>query len=128
MNDLSAIVLAGGRGERMRSNLPKVLHKLNGKPLIFWTLELLGKLGVEKTVLVTGYQSSVVKDAVSRNGFNVAFTKQRKPLGTANAVKIGLKKIPKRLKNVLVIYGDDSCLYKPITLRKMINRHQKEKN
>lgn len=110
----------------MGSNIPKVLHNLNGKPLVFWTLDLLKRLKVGKTVVVIGYRGDVVKNSIIKRGYKTTFVKQRKPLGTANAVKIGLTKIPKRAKNVLIIYGDDSSLYKVKTIRGMINYHIKK--
>ena len=54
MQDLTAIVLAAGRGTRMQSKLPKVLHEILGEPLLAYPLRLLSNIGVEKQVVVIG--------------------------------------------------------------------------
>ena len=129
MDKLGVIVLAGGKGTRMKSRLGKVLVKLWAKPLIFWTLDLLRKLGLlERAVVVTGYRAEIVEKAVKDAGYKVSFARQRSQLGTAHATGVGLKgltKIDRYCRDILVLFGDDSSLYKPGTIRKFIEFHDK---
>lgn len=121
---ICAIVLAGGKGTRMNSSLPKVLHKIAGKPIIFWTLELLKELNFENPIVVTGYEADLVKETIKKGGYEVSFARQEKSLGTADAVSEGLKKAPQDCKTILVLFGDDSALYTPDTIRKFLSYHQ----
>lgn len=124
MKDREAIILAGGKGTRMKSGLPKVLHEIAGKPIIFWTLELLKELNFKNPIVVTGYKARSVKNAIKNGGYKAVFTRQKDLLGTADAVSQGLKKTPKNYKTILVLFGDDSALYKSGTIRKFLSRHQ----
>lgn len=123
MEHISAIILAAGMGIRMRSSLPKVLHKIQDKPIIYWTLTLLKELKIENTIVVTGYEAELVENEIGKEGYNITFARQKLALGTADAVKTGLEKISNQSKDVLVIFGDDSALYRPETLRELIQTH-----
>lgn len=118
-----AIVLAGGKGERMNSELPKVLHKIADRPLIFWALDLLKKIDIENVVVVTGYQANKVEEETRNAGYKVSFARQEEPLGTGHAVSEGLKKAPPGCNTILVLFGDDSALYKPETITNFIEAH-----
>jgi len=120
---VSAIVLAGGKGARMNGFQPKVLYKVGGKPILYWTLNLLEKLKITQKIIVVGYKYEVVIEKVSEMGFKTDFARQRKPLGTGNAVKSALKYIQKGTTDVLVIYGDDSSLYRKETIAKLLDTH-----
>lgn len=121
---ICAIVLAGGKGTRMNSLLPKVLREIAGKPIIFWTLELLKELNLKNPIAVTGYGVNLVEEAIKKEGYEVTFVRQKKPLGTADAVLQGLKKAPKNYKTILVLFGDDSALYIANTISKFLSYHQ----
>ena len=126
MNDLEIILLAAGKGTRMESDIPKVLIPLSGRPLVFRVLDTLAGLDTQRSVVVVvGYESEKVKKAINEAGYLVKFAKQRKPLGTANAVKTGLRFINKNAKTVLVLYGDDSCLYRKNTLINLLKKHNR---
>lgn len=116
----AAIVLAAGRGTRMQSDVPKVLHKISGRPMISYSLENLRKALFEKIVVVVGYGKEEVKKEI---GGAVDIAVQPKPLGNANAVSYGLKKIEQGIKNVMIVQGDDSAFYTPTTLGKLIKQH-----
>ena len=66
MNDISAIVLAAGMGKRMNSSIPKVLHTILDKPIIYWTLNLLKELNIKKTIVVTGYEAEKVENEINK--------------------------------------------------------------
>lgn len=124
MHIICAIVLAGGKGERMNSPNPKVLHKIAGKPLIFWTLDLLKKLEILQQIVVTGHSADAVETEIEKAGYTVKFAQQTEPLGTADAVKTGLKETKEECDTILVLFGDDSALYKPETIQNFIDYHQ----
>lgn len=121
-NKIAAIVLAGGKGTRMQANLPKVLHHIIDRPMVFYTLENLNELGVSNIYVVVGHQSEAVKEKISSK-FNCQFAYQPEPLGTAHAVKCALGVISKEVKTILVMNGDDSAFYKLSTLEKFIKLH-----
>lgn len=122
MGEFTAIILAGGKGVRMNGEITKVLQKIQGKPLLFWTLELLDNVGVRDRVVVTGFKSEEVEREVIEAGLKATFAKQSKPLGTANATKVGLSR-SSNANNILVVYGDDSALYITETIRGMLDFH-----
>ena len=123
MNNFSVILLAGGKGARMKSDTPKVLSLIEGKPLIYWTLDLLKKLKLDDVVVVVGYGSGEIIKSVEDSGYKVKFAIQPEQKGTAHATKYGLKKLGNKSKNVLVLFADDSSLYKPETIKQLISEH-----
>lgn len=126
--DLSVIVLAAGRGTRMESNRPKVLSLLLGKPLIGWTMDLINSLGIKDVVMVVGFKANMVKEYLSANKYKAVLVEDKKVLGTAYSTKIGLGKISRYAKNVLVLYGDDSALYNKESIQRLIYFHYKNKS
>lgn len=104
----------------MKSETPKPLKKLAGKPLIFWTLDLLEKSGIKDVVVVTGYKADVVEEKIKSDGYNVSFMNQGELLGTAHSARQGLKKVPEKCKDVLILFADDSAFYSEETIRKLI--------
>lgn len=127
---LAAVLLAGGKGKRMHSVLPKVLHQVSGKPLIFYSLRLLSSLPVGKIIIVVGYRKNVVKNAVLKEVSKVVkkklnFVVQKKQLGTGNAVSVALGDVGREIRDILVLNGDDSFLYKPETIKRVLALHKK---
>lgn len=108
----------------MKSKTPKPLKKLSGKPLVFWTLDLLDEAGIGDIVVVTQKSGDRVEREIKSAGYRVSFKEQKKPLGTADAVKKGLEKIPKACKVVLILYSDDSAFYTKETIDRLIGRKQ----
>jgi len=120
-DDLSGIILAAGKGTRMKSRLPKAVHTICGRPMISFSLENLRNAGIINLIPVVGFNRHLVLREISRN---LNFVIQRKTLGTGNAVKIALAKIDDKNKHVLVINADDSAFYKPETIKKVIETHK----
>jgi bifunctional UDP-N-acetylglucosamine pyrophosphorylase/glucosamine-1-phosphate N-acetyltransferase len=123
-SQIAAVVLAGGKGTRMQATLPKVLHTIADQPMIYYTLDSLKALRMEDVHVVVGHQAEEVKQKI-KDKFNCNFSYQPKPLGTANAVKHGIQNISPKIKDVLVLNGDDSAFYKISTLEKFISSHLK---
>ncbi|UYV37890.1 NTP transferase domain-containing protein [Rhodobacteraceae bacterium D3-12] len=99
---IAAIVLAAGKGTRMGSELHKVLHRLNGKPLLGHVLDSLDELGTEKTVLVVGAGRAQIADAYPPFERVV----QEDQLGTGHAVRVATGALHGFKGIVLVLYGD----------------------
>lgn len=99
----TAVILAAGRGERMRSERPKVLHELLGRPLVHHVVRAVREAGIRDTVVVTGYGAEAVERALASAG--VRFVRQPEPLGTGHAVACALPQIPEG-HDVLVLCGD----------------------
>jgi bifunctional UDP-N-acetylglucosamine pyrophosphorylase/glucosamine-1-phosphate N-acetyltransferase len=110
MSNFKAIVLAAGKGKRMRSELPKVLHKVCGKPVIDYILDITKELRSLKTYVVVGHGSQKIRDAV---GDGVTYVRQERLLGTADAVKRCASYLKNYRGTVLVLCGDTPKLQPP---------------
>jgi len=120
-----AIILAAGLGTRMKSGKAKVLHEINGKPMVLYVIETAKKIVGDDIVLVVGKQADKVKELVS-DVYKVHFAFQEKQLGTGHAVKCALPLIPEYAEQVLILCGDVPLLtYRTIT--KLYNNHIREK-
>lgn len=117
MDKTTAIVLAAGKGKRMKGVSPKVLREACGQPLIYYVLRELSRVkNIKQIIIVIGYRADQVKDAVNKicafelqnlSG-KVYFVRQHKMLGTADAVKVCLRKI--KFRKVLVTCGDNPLI------------------
>ena len=120
MSETRAIILAAGKGSRMKSDLPKVLHPVCGKPLLKYVLDVTGSL---KTYVVVGHGAKEVQDAI---GDGVTYVVQDQLLGTGDAVR----RVEPHLKDfngtVLVLCGDTPLLEKPV-VRKLLAKHKQAK-
>jgi bifunctional N-acetylglucosamine-1-phosphate-uridyltransferase/glucosamine-1-phosphate-acetyltransferase GlmU-like protein len=119
--NIGAIILAAGKGKRMNSkSVNKVTLHLADKPMIAHTVSLLEKVGIKDTVVVVGFAK---KSVMSVLGNKVVFAEQSKRLGTGHATLCGLKKLPKKAEDVLVINGDDSAFYPQSLIKNLIKTH-----
>ena len=82
---LDIVIMAAGKGTRMRSKLPKVLHRIAGKSLLQHVLETAAALGARRIVVITGHGAEAVE--ASAGGANLAFARQEPQLGTGHAVQ-----------------------------------------
>ncbi len=99
---LHVIVLAAGQGSRMKSRLPKVLHKVAGKPMLQHVLDTAYKLDAEKVHVVIGHGAELVKAEIKDD---VNWCYQAEQLGTGHAVAQAIDSIPSE-SDVLILYGD----------------------
>ncbi|VAW65710.1 N-acetylglucosamine-1-phosphate uridyltransferase / Glucosamine-1-phosphate N-acetyltransferase [hydrothermal vent metagenome] len=100
---LSVVILAAGKGTRMKSSLPKVLHKLANKPLVEHVYDTAKGLGAEEVVVVYGHGGEQVKEACKH--FDARWVEQKEQLGTGHAVMQAFESLNLN-NNVLVLYGD----------------------
>ncbi|MHB1126037.1 MAG: bifunctional UDP-N-acetylglucosamine diphosphorylase/glucosamine-1-phosphate N-acetyltransferase GlmU [Bacillota bacterium] len=101
METISAIILAAGQGTRMRSELPKVLHRVAGKHMIEYVLDAVTEAGIDQKVVVIGYGAETVKETL---GPGLTYVLQEKQLGTGHAVLQTRGQV--RSSNVVVVCGD----------------------
>lgn len=120
--DISTVVLAAGKGSRMKSQCPKVLREICGRPMISYTLESLRKVGIKDITVVVRFRKNLVMNEI---GKAVKFAFQKTPKGgTADAAKVGAELIADESKILMVINGDDSAFYTPETIKKIIAIHK----
>ncbi len=104
----AAIILAAGKGTRMKSEIPKVMHNLLGRPLIGHVMGLLKNLDIASRVVVTGHGSDLVRDYLKE--FDVNPVVQEQQLGTGHAVLCAKAALGEFCGNVLIICGDTPLL------------------
>jgi len=121
MGHFKSIILAAGRGTRMRSDIPKVLHHVCGKPVLGYVLDIVKSLRSLKTYVVVGHGSQKVQDVV---GDDVAFVRQDKLLGTADAVKRCAPHLKNYKGTVLVLCGDTPLLSKDVVAALLKEHHR----
>ena len=119
--DLTVLVLAAGKGTRMKSSVSKVLVVLSGKPLLHYVLNLSSNLNPAQTIVVVGYQSDQVKAAFSDR--DVKFVVQHEQLGTGHAAQQA-EHILGGLKGQVLVLCGDMPLIRSQTLEKMVQLHK----
>ncbi len=118
---LAVIILAAGKGTRMKSPLAKVLQPLSGHPLLFYVLETVKELNADRVSVVVGFQADEVKAAFPDSG--IEFVEQKEQLGTGHAAQQTESCLTGFTGDVLVLCGD-MPLVKPSTLKNLIKKHQ----
>jgi len=114
---LSAVILAAGQGTRMRSALPKVLHRIAGKPLVQHVIDTTRDLGCQDIHLVYGHGGEQVKHSITGN--DITWIQQQEQLGTGHAVLQAMPGLGAS-DTILILYGDVP-LIKKTTLENLIN-------
>ncbi|MDX8402912.1 MAG: bifunctional UDP-N-acetylglucosamine diphosphorylase/glucosamine-1-phosphate N-acetyltransferase GlmU [Mariprofundaceae bacterium] len=119
--DLQVCLLAAGKGKRMRSNLPKVLHKVLGRAMIDHVLHTVESLKPKAIAMVTGHASELVREHVGQP-VNLDWVIQDKQLGTGHAVK-QCENVIRDVRDVLIVCGDTPLLSVD-TLAKLVDEHR----
>ncbi|HBR16845.1 MAG: UDP-N-acetylglucosamine diphosphorylase/glucosamine-1-phosphate N-acetyltransferase [Deltaproteobacteria bacterium RIFCSPLOWO2_12_FULL_43_16] len=115
--DIAVIILAAGLGKRMKSDIPKVLHPVAGRPMLFYPIEVVKSLGIDKVVVIVGHKAEEVINTLqevrsqesgvrSQNKSQIQFVKQEPQLGTGNAVLCAEDSLKDWKGNVLILSGD----------------------
>jgi bifunctional UDP-N-acetylglucosamine pyrophosphorylase/glucosamine-1-phosphate N-acetyltransferase len=123
----AAVVLAAGKGTRMKSYLPKVLHPLLGEPMLYHLLRTLRQTGIppERTAIIVGYEAEKVGEAVRKLG-DYALIDQPEQLGTGHALQQALpflNSLAEKPEDVMVLLGDGPLVLSK-TLQQLIEIHQ----
>lgn len=124
---ITGIILAAGKGTRIKSNgTNKVSYLFLNKPIILYGVELFEKICDEIVVVVGAYAQSV-KDIIDGKR-KIKYVLQKKRLGTGHAVKLALAELKKDAPSLVLIgMGDHMMFYKAQTIKKLIDKHIKQK-
>ena len=120
---MKAIILAGGRGERLRpitDKIPKPLIPINNKPLIERTIKYLKKHGITEIIISSGYKSNLIEKFLKKKknfGCNIIFSIEKTPLGTGGAIKKALRFVDE--ESFVVLNGD---IITNIDLKKILKK------
>lgn len=118
-----AIVLAAGRGTRMKSGKNKVMHEMLGKPMISHLMDNLTQVDLDDIVVVTGYQSELIEEYLGDeiSGDKISYAYQDEQIGTGDAVS-KVTQLADKTGSTLLIFGD-CALLQPDTLRMVFDAH-----
>lgn len=119
MSDLVTVILAAGKGTRMKSSLPKVLHRVGGKPMLQHVLDAAKSAGSKRNVVVVGFGGEAVQAAM---GNQAEFVIQKEQLGTGHAVLQTKSLLEEEEGTVMVLCGDTPLLTGNL-LRKLYDAH-----
>ena len=118
---LAAIVLAAGKGTRMKSDQAKVLHEVGGRPMVQWVIDHLDQLGCDDIVVVVGYDVANVTAALPAT-VRTAF--QAEQLGTGHAAQVGLAELDIDVGDTVIVISGDMPLISTASLRHLVEVHR----
>lgn len=124
MSEPCAIVLAAGKGTRMKSDLPKVLCEVVGRPMIHFVLDALEKAGIRRQIVVVGYQADLVRQSLRDRSGEIEFVTQAEQLGTGHAVQMCRDALKSQSGPTIVVAGD-SPLIQHTSLSKLLDHFQR---
>ena len=119
MSDLVTVILAAGKGTRMKSKLPKVLHKAGGKTMLQHVIDAAKAAGAKRNIVVTGFGGEMVREAI---GNQAEFVTQTEQLGTGHAVLQTADLLKDEQGTVMVLCGDTPLLTGAL-LKKLYEEH-----
>jgi bifunctional UDP-N-acetylglucosamine pyrophosphorylase/glucosamine-1-phosphate N-acetyltransferase len=120
---INTLILAGGQGKRMKSPLPKVLHRVDGISMIQRVLNATDKLSIDKTIVIVGYEREMIKETLSKD---IIFAVQEETLGTGHAIMCASNQLEPWDGDIMILSGD--CpLITGDTLEKMLTHHRENK-
>lgn len=120
---IKAVILAAGKGTRMKSDKPKVVHQALGKPMVYYSIKAAKDAGAEKVCVIVGYKADEVKACITED---VVYALQEQQLGTGHAVKCAADFIG-NTGDVIILCGD-TPLITGATLKKALDGHQSDNN
>src|SRR5262245_41822654 len=121
--DLHVVILAAGKGTRMKSAYPKVLHRVGGRPMIEYVLDRARSLGAATTVIVVGHQAEELKRSLMSHG-DLTFVVQEPQLGTAHALLTTEPALASARGTVVLLSGDVPLLTQD-TLANLVATHRR---
>lgn len=123
MGEVLPIILAAGKGIRMASSMPKVLHKLLGRPILSYVIDAVRGLGLKRICVVVGYRAEEVMKVFEQP--EIIFIEQREQLGTGHALMC-CKEILSDIKGDILVLNGDTPLITQNTLKRLIDIHKNE--
>lgn len=125
MENLTAIVLAAGKGTRMRSTLPKVMHNLLGKPLLAWVLDVIQEMGISRVQVVIGHGKDILGQYLKGRGLIKILQEEQN--GTGHAVACCRDSLQDFSGDALILCGDTPLLT-PTTLAAFLKLHREQRS
>jgi bifunctional UDP-N-acetylglucosamine pyrophosphorylase/glucosamine-1-phosphate N-acetyltransferase len=122
----TAIILAAGKGTRMKSDLPKVLHEVCGRPMLAYVLDAARAAGCDRLLIVVGHQAERVRQTFADDADDIRWVPQSPQLGTGHAVMVCREHLAGLSGAVLVLAGDGP-LIRPETLRQLLATHRERR-
>lgn len=117
-----AVILAGGEGKRMKSQLPKTLSEVLGKPMLLWVLRALQNAGVNDICVVKGFKHECIDEYLANLDFTVESVYQAERLGTGHAVMMAKDFLAAHDGNVVILNGDAPFMSSD-TIAKSLEQH-----
>jgi bifunctional UDP-N-acetylglucosamine pyrophosphorylase / glucosamine-1-phosphate N-acetyltransferase len=121
---IGAVILAAGKGTRLKTELPKVLHEVCGRPMLAYVIDACRAAGVRECIVVVGYQKDMVIQAFAADP-HLTWVEQNPQLGTGHAVMVCREQLAGRFDHLIVL-GGDGPLIRAETLQSLIERHLAE--
>ncbi|MBI5849077.1 MAG: bifunctional UDP-N-acetylglucosamine diphosphorylase/glucosamine-1-phosphate N-acetyltransferase GlmU [Nitrospirae bacterium] len=122
---IACVILAAGQGKRMKSSLPKVLHKVCGMPMLQAVIDTALKLKPERVIVVAGKQIDILKREVDAP--DLQFVIQKEPKGTGDALRSAIPAL-KGFRGTVIVLNGDAPLIEPQTIRQLLLLHRKNNN
>lgn len=127
MPNLSAVILAGGQGSRMKSDKPKPMSAVLGYPMLSWVISSLKQAGITNICIVKGYKKECIDEYVSTLNFKVETVFQAERLGTGHAVMMAKDFLSANTGNVIILNGDAPFMDTK-TILDALNLHNESKS
>jgi len=124
MRHLATVILAAGQGKRMKSDLPKVLHPLNGRAMVQYVIDAAQEVQSERVILIIGHKREMVQEATKNRG--VEYAVQAEQLGTGHAVLQTFPLLKDFSGDILVLSGDVPLL-RSQSLQLLIDLHREKR-
>ncbi|MFA7468548.1 MAG: NTP transferase domain-containing protein, partial [Desulfotomaculaceae bacterium] len=120
---LTAVILAAGKGTRMKSRLPKVLHHVHDRPMLMHVLDAVRGAGADRVIVVAGHGMEQVANIL---GDDVEIVVQKEQLGTAHAL-LQTKSLLRGVDGEVIVLCGDTPLIRPVTLTRLVEKHRENK-
>lgn len=124
LEGVAVVILAAGKGTRMKSDIAKVLHAIHGKPMVEYVVETARRVAGDDVVVVVGHQADKVRESVAAK-FRSEFAFQEEQRGTGHAVQCAMPAIPVGTTDVVILCGDVP-LITPESVERLVLRHRNE--
>jgi bifunctional UDP-N-acetylglucosamine pyrophosphorylase / glucosamine-1-phosphate N-acetyltransferase len=121
---ISAVILAAGKGTRMRSDTPKALFEVSQRSMVSRVIDTARSAGIDDIVVIGGYRISMLEKALAKS--NVTIIRQKKLLGSADAVKQASVYLSRKKPQTVVVLYADTPLIRPATIKKMLASHYRK--
>lgn len=118
-----AIILAAGKGTRMGGDLPKVVHRVADRPMVYWVVKACREAGVGRCIVVVGYKGELVREALAGVA-GVEFVEQKEQLGTGHAARMAEPVFAGGPTTDVFVLAGDGPLIRAQTLAKVLKAHR----